>query len=71
MQKNVIESPRLRAPEVCAVLRCSRSHLYQLHKRGLLSKYTDGARFTFWLRHEVLSFASCGKNVCPKEEGDA
>ena len=57
MQKAAIESPRLRANEVCALLRCSRAHLYRLHKTGRLSKYNDGIRFTYWLRSEVMAFA--------------
>ncbi len=52
-----VQSPRMRAPEVCAVLLCSRDHLYKLHKRGLLHKYNDGKRFAYWLREEVMAYA--------------
>ena len=62
-------SPRMRAPEVCALLCCSRSFLYSLHKRGLLRKYNDGRRFVYWLRSEVMAFAvGAGRK---EEEGNA
>ena len=56
-----ILSPRLRAPEVRQILKCSTSHLYRLSKSGALRKYTEGPRFAYWLRREVLLFAE-GRN---------
>ena len=63
-----IQSPRMRAPEVRAVLLCFRDHLYKLHKRGLLRKYNDGRRFTYWLRDEVMAYA-VGKSPSAGAEG--
>ena len=50
-------SPRLRIAEVCAILKCSRDHVYALNRRGLPRKYNEGLRFSFWLRDEVMAYA--------------
>ena len=60
------QSPRMRLPEVLATLLCSRAHLYELNKRGVLRKYNDGRRFAYWLRSEVMAYA-VGKS--PSTEG--
>lgn len=60
-------SPRMRAPEVCAVLRCSRNHLYKLDKLGKLRKRNEGLRFAYWLRAEVEAYA-VGKPVISSDE---
>ena len=54
-------SPRLRIAEVCALLRCSRDYVYKLNRRGQLKKYSDGLRFSYWLREEVEAYARGGK----------
>ena len=51
------QSIRMRAKEVCEVLQCSRDLLYTLNRKGKLRKYSEGARFVFWLRSEVESYA--------------
>ena len=51
------ESIRLRMPEVCQILQCSRDHVYRLNKQGRLRKYNDSPRLSFWLRSEVEAFA--------------
>ena len=62
-------SPRMRAPEVCAMLRCSRNHLYKLDKLGKLRKHRESVRFVYWLRDEVEAYAK-GQTVTPAgEEG--
>ena len=58
-----IQSPRMRAKEVCAVLQCSRDFLYKLNRRGALKKLNDGIRFTYWLRDEVMAYAVGGNNA--------
>lgn len=51
------EQIRLRAKEVCEILRCSRNHLYKLDQAGKLRKRNETARFVYWLREEVLAYA--------------
>ena len=63
-------SPRMRAPEVCAMLLCSRDHLYKLHRLGKLRKYRESARFVYWLRDEVEAYAK-GQTVTSAGEGEA
>ena len=63
-----IQSPRLRVAEVCSILRCSRDHLYNLNRRGRLRKYNDGPRFAYWLRDEVMAFAT-GKGAADSSKG--
>ena len=53
MSNSSIVSVRMRWREVAAVLGCSRSFLYALHKAGKLPMHHEGLRFTFWLRPEV------------------
>lgn len=48
---------RLRAQEVCKILRCSRNHLYKLDQAGKLRKRNETARFVYWLSAEVLAYA--------------
>lgn len=50
-------SPRLRIKEVQQILRCSKTHVYDLHNRRLLLRRTDGRRFTYWIRSEVEAYA--------------
>ncbi|MBO4793045.1 MAG: helix-turn-helix domain-containing protein [Deltaproteobacteria bacterium] len=52
-------SPRLTVKEVRAILKCSRSFLDALHKRGVLHKFHDGRKI-YWLRSEVLEHAVKG-----------
>ena len=60
-------SPRMRIDEVTSYLRCSKTHLYALHKRRLLIRRTEGRRFSYWVRAEVEAFA-IGFN--PYEQAD-
>ena len=63
-------SPRMRAPEVCAMLLCSRDHLYKLDRLGKLKKYRESVRFVYWLREEVEAYAK-GQTVTSAGEGEA
>lgn len=54
---NYILSPRMRLDEVVTYLNCSKSHVYDLHRRRLLIRRKEGARFTYWIRSEVEAFA--------------
>lgn len=65
-----VVSPRMRAPEVCAMLLCSRDHLYKLHRQGKLHKYNEGVRFAYWLRSEVEAYA-VGKSASARREETA
>ena len=62
MPNTSLVSVRMRWREVAAMLGCSRSFLYQLHKAGKLPMHHEGLRFTFWLRPEVEAYAM-GKPV--------
>lgn len=57
MSTALTPSIRMRLPEVCHTLQCSRDHVYQLHRRGKLLKRNDGPRCAWWLRSEVEAFA--------------
>lgn len=57
MSIDFICSKRLRMPEVRAILRCSKSHVYRLNETGKLKKYNDGSHYAYWLRDEVEAFA--------------
>lgn len=65
-----IPSPRMRAPEVCAMLLCSRDHLYKLDRLGKLRKHRESVRFVYWLREEVEAYAK-GRAVTSAGEGEA
>ena len=56
MNNNTI-SPRIRLNQVLSILGCSKTHLYDLHRRRLLLRRTEGKRFTYWIRSEVEAFA--------------
>lgn len=51
------ESIRLRMPEVCQILQCSRDHVYRLNRQGRLKKRNDSPRLSYWIRAEVEAFA--------------
>ena len=51
------DTPRMRIKAVTKKLGCSKSHLYDLHKRRLLIRRTEGRRFSYWIRSEVEAFA--------------
>ncbi len=50
-------SPRIRIKEVQQILGCSKTHVYDLHKRRLLIRHKEGYRFTYWIRSEVEALA--------------
>lgn len=60
-------SPRMRINEVTEYLRCSKTHLYALHKRRLLIRRTEGRRFAYWIRAEVEAFA-LGQTPCEQAD---
>ena len=50
--------------------------LYRLNKQGRLRKYTEGRKFAFWLRSEVLAYAQgldpyAGQDNAQTQEGEA
>lgn len=57
MENNSNVCPRIRIKEVQQILGCSKTHVYDLHKRHVLLKRTEGSRFTYWLRSEVEAVA--------------
>lgn len=70
------ESIRLRMPEVCQILQCSRDHVYRLNKQGRLKKYNDTPRLSYWIRSEVESYARgenpyAGQDNTQAQEGTA
>lgn len=67
---------RMRMPEVCELLQCSRDHIYRLNKQGRLKKYNDTPRLSYWIRSEVESYARgenpyAGQDNTQAQEGTA
>ena len=62
MSENLTRSLRIRDKEVAAILGCGKSTVWQWAKSrpGFPQPRREGARCTYWLRHEVEAYALRG-----------
>ena len=60
-----IQSVRIKDKQVAAILGCSKSTVWSWAKSrpGFPQPRREGARYTYWLRHEVESYALNGSST--------